>query len=158
MITEAQSDHVHSKAIPDLITKLLAERQEMLVLFNHLMEMKPYPVVAPVQPLLQRFCQVLVDYAALGHFEVFACIEDNAKVAQCYRRVKCLAKQLYPRIIETTQMALDFNDHYDSDDRYRTWDTLGADLSRLGEHLATRIDLEDRLISAFKLPVQASVQ
>ncbi|MDX1656118.1 MAG: Rsd/AlgQ family anti-sigma factor, partial [Candidatus Competibacteraceae bacterium] len=78
MIAEPQSDLLHSKAMPDLIVKLLAERQEVLVLLNELVQLKPYREAARVQPVLQQFCQVLVDYVALGHFEVYQCIDDNA--------------------------------------------------------------------------------
>jgi regulator of sigma D len=152
MSVKAQSDPVHSKAVPDLLAKLLVERQEMLVLFNRLVVRKPYAAIAALRPLLQRFCQVLVDYIALGHFEVFECLEDDAGDTKCFRRIKRLAKELYPRIAVTTQLALDFNDRYDFKKRCETLDTLYSDLSRLGEQLAIRIELEDRLLSAIKSP------
>lgn len=153
MIVEPQSaDLIHSKAMPALITKMLAERQEMLVLFNQLVELKPYTSVAAVQPLLQRFCQVLVDYVALGHFEVYQCLEENAGDTEHCRRVKQLAQELYPHIASTTQTAIDFNDCYDCEDHCEILDTLCEDLSRLGEQLATRIELEDRLIATIKTP------
>lgn len=152
MIVEPQSDPIHSKAMPDLVAKMLAERQEILVLFNCLVELKPFTAVSPVQPLLQQFCQVLVDYVALGHFEVYQCLEENAGDTEHCRRVKQLAQELYPRIAETTQAALDFNDRYDCEDHCEILDALCEDLSRLGEQLATRIELEDRLITAIKNP------
>lgn len=153
MIVEPQSaDPIHSKAMPDLIAKMLAERQEMLVLFNQFVELKPYTSVAAVQPLLPRFCQVLVDYVALGHFEVYQCLEENAGNTEHCRRVKQLAQELYPHIAATTQAALEFNDRYDCEDHCEVLDTLCEDLSRLGEQLATRIELEDRLITAIKTP------
>ncbi|NJN48242.1 MAG: hypothetical protein HC808_19145 [Candidatus Competibacteraceae bacterium] len=46
MAVEISTDPVHSKAIPDLINKLLHERQDMLVLFNRLAAMQ---VASPPQ-------------------------------------------------------------------------------------------------------------
>lgn len=149
MVAEAQVDHIHSKALPDLIVKLLAERQEMLVLFNRLAEVKPFSRTAQAQTLLQRFCQVLMDYVALGHFEVYQCIEDGAGDSERCRRIKALARELYPRIAETTESAVGFNDRYDYT-RGGPTHSLNGDLSRLGEELATRIELEDRLIAAIR--------
>lgn len=150
MVAQMQSDPVHSKALPDLIGKLLAERQEILVLLNRLAGLKSYDheVVAEAQPLLQRFCQVLVDYVALGHFEVYQCFEDHVGDTAHCRLIKRLARELYPRIHETTRVAIDFNDRYDSQEQ--AWGVLCEDLSRLGEQLATRIELEDRLITAIR--------
>ncbi len=152
MIAVAQSDTIHSKALPDLIAKLLTERQQVLLLFNRLAEMNPFTVIAPVQPLLQQLCQVVVDYVALGHFEVFQSLEDNDEDSEHCRRVKGLARELYPAIADTTAAAIDFNDHYDCGDQCEDLSSLGEDLSKLGEHLATRIELEDRLLTALKSP------
>ena len=150
MIAEPQSDLLHSKAMPDLIVKLLAERQEVLVLLNELVQLKPYREAARVQPVLQQFCQVLVDYVALGHFEVYQCIDDNASDSEHCRRVKALAKELFPPISATTERAIAFNDRYDTSQYCRVLDTLCQDLSQLGEDLATRIELEDRLIGTIQ--------
>lgn len=150
MIVEARADPVHSKALPDLIGKLLTERQEMLVLFNRLAEYKTFTRSAPAQAVLQRFCQVLMDYIALGHFEVYQCIEEGTGNTERCRKIKEMARDLYPRIAATTQTAVDFNDRYDSGNRVDVVKGLSGDLSRLGEQLATRVELEDRLIAAIR--------
>jgi regulator of sigma D len=152
MIATAKSDTIHSKALPDLVAKLLAERQQVLVLFNRLVEMNPFTVIAPVQPLLQQLCQVVVDYVALGHFEVFQSLEDDAEDSEHCRRVKALAREIYPAIADTTTAAIDFNDRYDCGDQCEDLNSLSTDLSLLGEQLATRVELEDRLLAALKLP------
>jgi regulator of sigma D len=156
MTAEVQFDPIHSKAMPDLISKLLAERQEMLVLFNRLAELKPYTSCPPVQSLLQRFCQVLMDYIALGHFEVYQCLEDNTRDTERCRRVKRLARELYPRIAGTTQAAVEFNDRYDCEEHCKVLNTLDEDLSRLGEQLAERIELEDRLITTMMAAINGA--
>lgn len=152
MSIEARIDPIHSKAAPDLIAKMLAERQEMLVLFNRLAKLKPYTDALPVTPLLQKFCQVLMDYLALGHFEVYQCLEDcTADIRDACRR-KRLTTELYPQITRTTEAAVAFNDRYDSELHCKDLTTLDADLSRLGEQLADRIELEDRLLAAMAAP------
>jgi regulator of sigma D len=148
MAAEISTDPIHSKAIPDLINKLLQERQDMLVLFNRLAGMKTASAPNGQKPVLEKFCELLVDYIALGHFEVYQCLEDHAGDTEHCQRLKRLARELYPLIAETTQAAIAFNDHYAS--LAQESDTLYADLSQLGEHLATRIELEDRLISVVK--------
>lgn len=153
MSIEARIDPIHSKAAPDLVAKMLAERQEMLVLFNRLAKLKPYTDALPVQPLLQRFCQVLMDYLALGHFEVYQCLEDCTVEVRNSCRFKKLKTELYPRITMTTEAAVAFNDRYDTELHCKDLTTLDADLSRLGEQLADRIELEDQFIGAMSVAV-----
>ena len=96
--------------------------------------------------MLQEFCQELVDYMAIGHFEIYRRIEEGNE-----RRddITKLADRILPRINDTTQVAIAFNDLYDDTSN------LGEDavtqlpnyLAKLGEELATRIDLEDQFIN-----------
>jgi regulator of sigma D len=48
--------------------------------------------------------------------------------------------------------ALDFNDAYDKADKSAPFDTLSDQLSRLGEVIAYRIELEDELVAAMLAP------
>ena len=148
MSVEIYTDSIHSKATPDLIDKLLAERQQLLVLLNRLAKRRPFSDSADVHPLLEQFCQVLVDYTALGLFEVFQCVEDDSddRDEQLYPRDAL--KHLYEKIAASTAGALAFNDRYDCEDHCQDLGNLYQDLSRLSEQLATRIDAEDRLIEA----------
>ena len=59
---------------------------------------------------LEDFNQQLVDYTALGHFEIYERIIDGKE-----RRgnIKLVADRVYPTISETTQLFVDFNDKYD---------------------------------------------
>ena len=152
MSTLVQTDPRHSKSTPALIAKLLAERQFVLVLLNRLVQLKASTAIDAIQFLLPRFCQALVDYVALGHFEVYQALEEQADDSDHCRRVRRLARQCYPAIVATTEAALAFNDHYDCHVHCEVDDTLWAELSRLGEELATRIELEDRLITAIRAP------
>uniref|UniRef100_UPI00397FDB14 Rsd/AlgQ family anti-sigma factor n=1 Tax=Salmonella sp. ZJJH19_0144 TaxID=3159615 RepID=UPI00397FDB14 len=57
-----------------------------------------------------------------------------------------LASELYPRISETTDTALDFNDKYAEVDKEDLLKDFDDDLSKLGEALELRFELEDELI------------
>ncbi|MEJ2691994.1 MAG: Rsd/AlgQ family anti-sigma factor [Candidatus Thiodiazotropha sp.] len=128
----------------DLIDKLLDERREMLVLFCQVAGLEPYQRSASLDSLLQTFCQVLIDYTAFGHFEVFGRISDgNERRAGVIR----LAEEIYPDFVLASEAAVAFNDKYDLSDHALKLDHLSEDLSRLGEELAVRIELEDQLVA-----------
>ncbi|NOZ09508.1 MAG: sigma D regulator [Gammaproteobacteria bacterium] len=131
----------------DLIVKLNDERTEMLMLFCRAAGLEPYHSSQPVQKVLQQFCQVLVDYVAVGHFTLYERILNGTERRQ---DVVHLAERLYPGIAETTDAAVSFNDKYDCEDHCEIGDNLSGDLSALGEKLATRIGLEDQLIAALE--------
>lgn len=129
----------------DMINKLLAERQEVLVLFCQVAGLEPYTRTESLDNLLQTFCQILVDYTAFGHFEVFGRISDGSERRM---QVTKLAEEIYPDFVEATETAVDFNDKYDLSDHELVLDHLAEDLSKLGETLAIRIELEDRLVAS----------
>lgn len=150
MNTVFADDLVHSKALPDLVTKLLTARQDSLVLFQKLAALQqPFAPAASVPRLLQRFRQALVDYLALGLFEVFQALEDQPADSP-YRRAREITRRCYARIARTTQAALAFHDRYDGDLSQAELADLGTDLAQLGEQLAERIELEDRIVAAIR--------
>lgn len=138
------------QALPDLVGKLLSARQKSLVLYQKLATLKPLAPSAPMQShLLQRFQDALMDYLALGPFQVFQALEDQPANSP-YRRARQLGRQLYARIARTTQTALAFYDRYHGDLSRKDLATLSKDLSRLGEQLAVRIELEDQIVAAVR--------
>ena len=62
--------------------------------------------------------------------------------------VLSVADEIYPKIIETTDQILRFNDKYESMSLDNSVEFLAVDLSNLGECIAERIQLEDEVISA----------
>lgn len=130
-----------------MINRLVESRTEMLALYTQLARMKPFDKNDDiVAPLLQEFCQSLVDYAANAHFQLYRYFAENNE-----RRTEILtvADRIYPSILKITNALLDFNDKYDCTDLCTDLGTLETDLSMVGEILADRIDLEDQLIRAF---------
>lgn len=96
--------------------------------------------------LLEEFCQELVDYMAIGHFELYRRIEEGNERRD---EIIALAEKIMPRINNTTQIAVAFNDLYDNIDNLTedAFQQLPNYLAKLGEELATRIDLEDQFIN-----------
>lgn len=128
--------------------KLVAERAEMLTLFCKAAGLEPFQKETDeklVRRHLEDFCQVLMDYIASGHFGLYERIASGKERRQ---EVAALAEELFPRIAETTDIAVAFNDKYDSAEDCDISTALDKDLSRLGEELAVRAELEDQLLSA----------
>ena len=130
-----------------LIAELQNERQEVWSLYCHVAELKPFSANDAVKSLLTQFSQILVDYVSLGHFGVY---ERLLAGSERRSRVLSVAKDIYPEFSATTDAAISFNDKYDNVDKIDVFEDLEQDLSALGESLAKRIDLEDRLCEVMK--------
>ena len=131
------------------IKQLISERNEVLSLYCNLAgcDGKKGMDTENIEPqTLQEFCQILIDYIATGHFELYSRITEGEEKR---KDMIVLADTIYPRIEQTTQIAVDFNDMYDSGNSFSSElkSTLPGSLSKLGEELATRIELEDQLIN-----------
>ena len=127
-----------------LIENMLDERNRILSL---LLQVSDINVTKPGQEdreLLEEFCQLLVDYIAAGHFGLYGRIADGTERR---KDVTAVANKTYPKIEFSTQQALEFTEKYNTENSNKSLENLSADLSLLGESLATRIELEDRLIS-----------
>jgi regulator of sigma D len=128
--------------------KLVAERAEVLVLYCQTAGLEPFQKETDeslARKHLQEFCQLLMDYIAAGHFGLYERIANGNERRQSVAK---LAEELFPRIAQTTEAAVAFNDKYDRSDDCDIDTTLGKDLSKLGEELALRAELEDQLLNA----------
>ncbi len=95
---------------------------------------------------LREFCQIMVDYTAMGHFEVYQRIIEGKERRMAVKKV---AEEVYPAIAETTDFLVDFNDKYDVfEGSKEDVDMLRGDLSRLGQIIAVRGELEDQILDA----------
>ena len=124
---------------------LVQTRTETLSLLAELASRQPFSPEPTTEDTLRRFCQALMDYTASAHFQLYRYIADNRERRQS---VLAIAEKIYPRIVETTDVILRFNDKYESMSLDNSVEFLDVDLSRLGETLAERIQLEDQVISA----------
>lgn len=130
------------------IKQLIEERNSVLSQYYNLAKLSDEADndIQNTAELLEEFCQELVDYIAIGHFEIYRRIEEGNE-----RRgeIAKLAKQIMPKINNTTQIAIAFNDLYDDTRNLNgeALEQLPNYLEKLGKELATRIDLEDRFIN-----------
>ncbi|MDH5180932.1 MAG: sigma D regulator [Gammaproteobacteria bacterium] len=134
----------------DKLQTLLETRTETLTIFSQLAGMRPYNTNRELQLLVQEFCEVLVDYTASAHFQLYRYIEEGVE-----RRtdVRDLAEKIYPNIAASTRFILDFNEKYDCEDHCDNLSELDRDLSKLGEILADRFTFEDQIIAAMTTPI-----
>ncbi|MGR9089228.1 MAG: Rsd/AlgQ family anti-sigma factor [Gammaproteobacteria bacterium] len=132
-----------------LIDDLLHQRQEMLVLLWELSKLDADDADGTLKDLLEDFLEILVDYIASGHFGLYRRIAEGKE-----RRTPVVetAQEIYPRISQTTDIAIDFSDRYEAANSGRLQTHLAQDLSTLGEEVTTRIELEDQLIIAMLGP------
>lgn len=126
-----------------LIQELVLTRNQMLALFSQLAELKPFQADEGTCNVLQEFCETLVDYTLQAHLNLYRYIEEKLEKR---KKVLQLAEQIYPSILTTTEIISTFNDTYEEINDNLDASHLEQNLSRLGEALATRIELEDQLI------------
>lgn len=147
-----QSDDRRSRSREKLAT-LVQSRSETLSLFTELAKQRPFRPDPITMEALQEFCQALIDYTASAHFQLYRYIADRLE-----RRTAVLevANRVYPRIAQTTDTILRFNDKYEdlgvASKVSELFSVLDSDLSHLGEALAERIQLEDEVIGALVSP------
>lgn len=125
----------------------LAERNQLIVQYCKLSGSRNQPEL-PEFKELNLFCDILIDYVSAGHFEVYEQIVSACEV-NGPNSIQLLEK-LYPQIAETTDIVVDFNDKYSQKSEKSMFKNLDNDLSRLGEAIAKRVELEDSLIDTLK--------
>ncbi len=125
-----------------LIKELQEERQLVWSLYCKIADLKPFLPGKNIQPMLTEFSQMLIDYVSLGHFGVFQRIFEGNERREV---VQAVANEIYPEFVSITDVALEFDEKYSQNQEKLFSGSLEKDLSFLGENLANRIDLEDRL-------------
>jgi regulator of sigma D len=127
----------------ELIEHMLKERNQLLSLLLQVSPETSKEKSGQLDADLEEFVQVLVDYIAAAHFGLYERIVEGKERRKA---VSDLAIEIYPRIEQTTQIALAFDEKYNPENEERKLNQLAADLSMLAEELTTRIELEDQLI------------
>ncbi len=144
--------------IETTVNSLINERQEVLVAYGKLAGLKSFDDLDDeVDEQTERqvraaevrtFLQILMDYTALGHFEIYQRIIEGKERR---KTVKEASDRVYPGIAKTTDFLVGFNDKYDrfaaTEEELTTFD---RDISELGEMLAERGELEDEILAALQ--------
>ena len=143
MVKDNQKLQSHWSNVSQSIERWLEERRELLAKYCELTEIIDVDenAIAHAEQL-EVFCELMVDYVSVGHFEIF---DQLHKEGQLFEDSSGLDKEpnLLEKIQSTTEYVLDFNDKYLSSNDL---DALIIDLASLGETLAQRFALEDTLI------------
>ena len=127
----------------EMIERWIEERRELLLKYCELTEVTDFSDPENnYDAELQQFCEIMVDYVSVGHFEVF---EQITKEAEIFGNDQGLDKspELIDKIQTTTELILDFNDKYIT---AKDLDALIIDLAALGETFVQRFADEDVLI------------
>jgi len=146
MLENCQSAKERWGGVNELIDRWLKERQTLIVKLCDLSVNNSSSSENLVERF-QLFCQVLVDYVSVGHFEVYEQLLEEA--AEFNDGGTELANRIIPQIQTSTEIALNFNDRFDDinkvDDGIQG---LILELDNLGKTLEERFELEDILIEA----------
>lgn len=129
--------------VSDIIDRWLQERQELLVQFCQLSEIKDFDGSNEEHgDKLRQLCKVMVDYVSAGHFEVYDQLLKEGREFDDTEGLRA-ASELFSEIDKTTEVVLDMNDKYTETDDL---ETLAADLNQLGIALENRFKAEDAMI------------
>lgn len=124
-----------------VIDKWLLERQALLVSYCQLAGINAHDDCLPDADEISEFCGALLDYLSAGHFEIFELLVEGDASGLT------LKDELYPRLAETTDAALSFNDAFADALSPEQAAKLDKALANLGETLEERFALEDELIA-----------
>lgn len=130
--------------VSDIIDHLLEERQ---LLISRFVALPTLALNEDFKPQTEAFCDLLMDYLSSGHFEVYEQLLREGSEFDDGSLEK--AQKLFPLIQLSTDFALDFNDNCTSrlaELTLRKVRDFSDQLSRLGELLEERFELEDRMI------------
>ena len=124
--------------------QLLTERGVLLSSYCKLSGFKESDAGGSMNAQVTVFCQILMDYAALGHFEIFERISDGKERRS---NIKKMADLLYPLIAKTTDFFVEFNDKYAGNKEIEIL-LLIEDVSSLGKLINDRLGYEDQLLKS----------
>lgn len=130
-----------------MIDTWLKERQSLILLLCAVDGLREYtPQGTPVFVKVQAFCEIMLDYVSAGHFEIYEKLVQEAE--NFGDDASELVDAMYPKLRQSTEMALWFNDKYENSDKCAdNIDALTRDMSLIAESLSERFELEDRLIA-----------
>jgi regulator of sigma D len=130
--------------VHSIIDRWLEQRRELIEGFVWLRERGDFTPTDT--PMIQRVCEQLVDYVSAGHFEVYEQLAVEAEAFRDDTALQCL-KQLLPEIQATTEIAVEFNDKFDTKEHTNSLLTeLPFALQALMLVMSDRFRLEDQLI------------
>jgi regulator of sigma D len=130
--------------VHDLIDRWLEQRRQLIEALVYLRERGEFTPTDTSK--IQSTCEMLVDYASAGHFTVYEQLELEAKEFNDDGAVVSL-RELMPLIENTTEIAIEFNDKYDTKEHCNAQlEALPFSLQALMVVMEERFQYEDQLI------------
>ncbi|MEP3351412.1 MAG: sigma D regulator [Marinomonas sp.] len=130
--------------VHDIIDRWLEQRRQLIEALVYIRERGD---LTPTDtPKIQSACEMLVDYVSAGHFTVYEQLALEAKEFHDDGAVILLG-ELLPQIESTTEIAIEFNDKYDTKEHCNAQlEALPFSLQALMLVMAERFQHEDQLI------------
>lgn len=144
MLEDCKTAQERWGGVHDMIDRLLAERRALVEVWQPL-KAKP-SLTTDDTAKVQSLCELLVDYVSAGHFALY---EQLALEAQDFHDDKALRllNRLLPEIDTTTQLAIEFNDKFDTPAHCsQQLEDLPFSLQALCAVMSERFTYEDQLI------------
>ncbi|MGK0441064.1 MAG: regulator of sigma D [Pseudohongiellaceae bacterium] len=130
--------------VEEMITRWLEERQQLIVEFCAAGGAQENETRQELNERLKKFCQTLVDYVCAGHFEVYYQLIREAE--EFKDGSANIAQNLLPELKENTNITMTFHDQFAEANNETDTSELSNQLSKLGETIELRFEIEDRLI------------
>jgi len=141
VVKQRKSDGV---VVQDMIHRWLEHRRKLIELCIYLRERGEWTPTDT--PKIQTLCEMLVDYVSVGHFTLYEQLALEAKEFHDDGAL-VLLKELLPEIDSSTEVAIEFNDKYDTKDHCNAkLEALPFSSKALSLVMAERFQFEDRLI------------
>lgn len=136
------------------INDMIKARQDLVSRYMQLLNDVSTVGITPKanQALLREitaFCEHMIDYVSHGHFDLYPKIIELMENAS--GRSLSIANRAMPRIEETTDVLMNFNDTYTDGIKDAKLEQLKDDLGAVAEALELRFRNEDRLIIGLRL-------
>ncbi len=146
-----QTNQRLDEAFDDIVDAWLIERQALLSQF---MSLPQISIADDVISELHHFCEAMVDYSSRGHFNIYE--QLLAHIAKYNSAQVDQTNILLGKIHDTTDKIIIFDDEYGSVEKLSIQDIghFNGRLSRLGEVITERFNLEDEIMAL----VQATLQ
>lgn len=128
-----------------LLTRWLAARQDLIVQYCGLSGVQKLSPSSNNCARLRKLCGLLVDYVSAGHFEVYHELLREGEAFDDGGAARATA--ILANLQDSTAAALHFDEQYGEATSIVDAGLLAKDLSRLGESMAARFELEDRLVA-----------
>lgn len=136
------------------INEMIKMRQELVLMYMKLLNFSlegdtKSSECYPSYEQITSFCDSMIDYVSHGHFDLYPKIIELIENAS--GRSLSIAHRVMPKIENTTEYLMRFNDRYAEDMDESKLKTLKKDLAEVGKCIEQRFRNEDRLIIGLRL-------